>query len=122
MTQSLIDTNSDLIAAIDVGTSKVCTVLARKSKGGFPELISFSEIPCSGIKRGNVVDSGAISDAIRKTIAEIRSDVGIDIKSAYVGITGSHITYENRVDYFSSKNTYLLKILNFKKKSRVKNT
>jgi len=102
LTQSLIDTNSDLIAAIDVGTSKVCTVLARKSKAGFPELISFSDIPCSGVKRGNVVDSSAISDAISKTISEIRADVGIDIRSAYVGITGSHISYENRVDYFSN--------------------
>jgi len=100
LTQRLIGTNSDLLAAIDVGTSKVCTVLARKSKDGFPELVSFSNTPCSGVKRGNVVDSSAISDAIRKTISEIRSDVGIDIKSAYVGITGSHISYENRVDYF----------------------
>ena len=102
MTQGLIGTGSDLIAAIDVGTTKVCTVLARKSKNGFPELVSFSDVPCSGVKRGNVIDVAAISDAIRKTIVEIRSDVGIDIKSAYVGITGSHITYENRVDYFSS--------------------
>ena len=100
MTQSLIDTNSDLITAIDVGTSKVCTVLARKSKAGFPELISFSVVPCSGVKRGNVVDSSAITDAIRKTISEIRSDVGIDIRSAYVGITGPRVSYDNRVDYF----------------------
>ena len=100
MTQGLIDTNSDLIAAIDVGTTKVCTVLARKSKNGFPELIFFSEVPCSGVKRGNVVDASAISDAIRKTVSEIRSNVGIDVRSAYVGITGSHISYENRVDHF----------------------
>jgi len=100
LTQGLIDTNSDLIAAIDVGTTKVCTVVARKSKSGFPELISFSDVPCSGVKRGNVVDATAISDAIRKTVSEIRSNVGIDVRSAYVGITGSHISYENRVDYF----------------------
>ena len=100
MTQGLIDTNSDLIAVIDVGTTKVCTVVARKSKSGFPELISFSDVPCSGVKRGNVVDATAISDAIRKTVSEIRSNVGIDVRSAYVGITGSHISYENRVDYF----------------------
>tara|TARA_A100001037_G_scaffold47499_2_gene39163 strand:- start:10133 stop:11389 length:1257 start_codon:yes stop_codon:yes gene_type:complete len=100
LTQGFADTNSDLITVIDVGTTKVCTVLARKSKKGFPELISFSSIPCSGVKRGNVVDASVISDAIRQTVNDIRSSTGIDVKSAYVGITGSHISYENRVDYF----------------------
>ena len=95
MTQGLIGTGSDLIAAIDVGTTKVCTVLARKSKNGFPELVSFSDVPCSGVKRGNVIDVAAISDAIRKTVGEIRSNVGIDVRSAYLSITGSHISYEN---------------------------
>lgn len=100
MSQGLQQTNSDLIAAIDVGTTKVCTILARKSKNGFPELVSYSVLPCSGVKRGNVVDVDATGDVIRKTVNEIRSEVGIEITSAYVSITGAHVSYENRVDQF----------------------
>ena len=100
MSQGLQQTNSDLIAAIDVGTTKVCTILARKSKNGFPELVSYSVLPCSGVKRGNVVDVDATGDVIRKTANEIRSEVGIEITSAYVSITGAHVSYENRVDQF----------------------
>ena len=94
-------TDSELIAAIDVGSTKVCTILARKSRGGFPEVVSYSVVPSFGVTKGNVVDVNATSQAIRRTMSEIRSDVGVDVKSAYVGITGSHIGYENRVDHFS---------------------
>ncbi|PZC43220.1 MAG: cell division protein FtsA [Chloroflexi bacterium] len=101
MSQASVGTESELIAAIDVGSTKVCTILARKSRGGFPEVVSYSVVPSFGVTKGNVVDANAASQAIRKTMSEIRSDVGVDVKSAYVGITGSHIGYENRVDYFS---------------------
>ena len=101
MNQRSTGTDSELIAAIDVGSSKVCTILARKSRNGFPEVISYSVVPSSGVTKGNVVDVNATSQAIRRTLGEIRADVGMDVKSAYVGITGSHIAYENRVDHFS---------------------
>lgn len=101
MNQRSTGTNSELILAIDVGSTKVCTILARKSRNGFPEVISHSVVPSLGVTKGNVVDVNATSQAIRRTVGEIRADVGMDVKSAYVGITGSHIAYENRVDYFS---------------------
>ena len=101
MNQRSTGTDSELIAAIDVGSSKVCTILARKSRNGFPEVISYSVVPSSGVTKGNVVDVNVTSQAIRRTLGEIRADVGMDVKSAYVGITGSHIAYENRVDHFS---------------------
>ena len=101
MNQRSTGTNSELILAIDVGSTKVCTILARKSQNGFPEVISHSVVPSFGVTKGNVVDVNATSQAIRRTVGEIRADVGMDVKSAYVGITGSHIAYENRVDYFS---------------------
>ena len=100
MNQGSTKIDSELIAAIDVGSTKVCTILARKSRGGFPEIVSYSVVPSSGVTKGNVVDANATSQAIRRTMNEIRSDVGMDVKSAYVGITGSHIAYENRVDHF----------------------
>ena len=100
MNQRYTGTDSELIVAIDVGSTKVCTILARKSRNGFPEVISYSVVPSSGVAKGNVVDVNVTSQAIRRTVGEISADVGMDVKSAYVGITGSHIAYENRVDHF----------------------
>ena len=46
--------SNDVIAGIDVGTTKICTIVARKVNGQFPEVIAHSVVPCSGLKKGNV--------------------------------------------------------------------
>ena len=46
--------NPNIIPAIDVGTTKVCTIVARKVNGQKPEIIAYSNVPCSGLKKGNV--------------------------------------------------------------------
>ena len=47
---------SDVITAIDVGTTKICTIVARKVNGEYPEVIAHSVVSCSGLKKGNVED------------------------------------------------------------------
>ena len=37
----------NIITAIDVGTTKVCTIVARKVNGQKPEIIAYSNVPCS---------------------------------------------------------------------------
>ena len=41
----------NIITAIDVGTTKVCTIVARKVNGQKPEIIAYSNVPCSGLKK-----------------------------------------------------------------------
>jgi len=89
---------SDVITAIDVGTTKICTIVAQKVNGEYPEVIAHSVVTCSGLKKGNVEDINLTSEAIRQSLYEVRSKTEIPIRSAYIGITGSHVTFDNRVD------------------------
>ena len=60
--------SNDVIAAIDVGTTKICTIVARKVNGQFPEVIAHSVVPCSGLKKGNVENINLTAEAIRESI------------------------------------------------------
>ena len=42
---------NDVITAIDVGTTKICTIVAQKVNGEYPEVIAHSVVTCSGLKK-----------------------------------------------------------------------
>jgi cell division protein FtsA len=87
-----------IVVAIDVGTSKVCTIIARKEdRRGF-QILSHSVVPSRGIEKGNVTDVAATRGAIAASVAEAAKHAGVTVKEAYVGVTGSHISYQNRHD------------------------
>jgi cell division protein FtsA len=94
--------SDNVITAIDVGTTKVCTIVAHKVNSQTPEIVAHSIVPCSGLKKGNVEDLSLTSQAIKESLYEVRNKTNLPIRSAYVGITGAHIAFNNKVDYFDS--------------------
>ena len=90
--------NPRLITAIDVGTTKVCVVVGVKDGYAEPEVLAYSVVPCEGLRKGIVFDIEATARAIRVAVADVQKSVGVDVRSAYVGITGSHIEFSNRTD------------------------
>ena len=81
---------------IDVGTTKVCTVLGRKDGNKGVEVLAYSTVPCSGLRKGNITDITATETAVGQSVGEVERSSGYSIKSAFVGVTGSHVTFENR--------------------------
>ncbi len=90
--------NPRLITAIDVGTTKVCVVVGVKDGYADPEVLAYSVVPCEGLRKGIVYDVEATARAIRVAVADVQKSVGVDIGSAYVGVTGAHIEFTNRTD------------------------
>ena len=88
----------DILTAIDVGTTKICTIIGKRSAQGGVELLSHSVVPCDGLKKGNVTDIAGTADAIRRSVAEASGAAQVYVDSAYVGVTGTHVSYENRWD------------------------
>lgn len=82
--------------AIDVGTTKVCTIITRKRPDHRIEVVGIGVTPCDGMSKGMVQESQAVSAAIRKSVAAASEAAGVDITSAYAGLTGSHIESKNR--------------------------
>ena len=84
-----------MVASIDVGTTKVCSVLARLNWNEELEVLGVSSIPSKGLWKGEVVNVEEASRSILKSVEEVQSTCGIPITSAYVGITGSHVSCVN---------------------------
>ena len=81
----------DYRAAIDVGTTKVVTVIGRERPDRSVEVAGVGVSPCEGLSKGMVQDDKATTEAIKSSIIEASKEANVSIKSAYVGLSGSHI-------------------------------
>ena len=94
----------DIVAAIDVGTTKVCTLVGRRSDEQGMEVLGYSTVKNTGMKKGVVFDVDATTSAIRDSVNAIEKNIGYKVKSAFVGVTGSHIQFENRRENIQTGN------------------
>jgi cell division protein FtsA len=83
---------NNILAAIDIGTTKIVTIVGHMNEMGKLEIIGMSKTPSKGVKRGVVLNIEEAVSAIRYTVEEVQKQVGFIIKEAYVGIAGQHIT------------------------------
>ena len=81
---------SQLIVGLDIGTTKVCTIVGKNHPEGI-EIIGFGVCPSRGIKKGVVVNIENTVDSIRKVIEEAETMSGCRIQSVFAGIAGTHI-------------------------------
>ena len=82
----------DIIVGIDIGTSKVCTVVGEVNNFGQIEIICNTSYKCSGLKKGKIIDEEEISLSIAKTIKDAEEETNLKINSAYVTIPGKYAT------------------------------
>ncbi len=82
----------DIIVGIDIGTSKVSTVVGEVNNFKQIEIICNTCCRCNGIARGQIIDEDAISIAISKTIREAEEMANFKISSAYITIPGKYTT------------------------------
>lgn len=87
--------NKDLIVGLDLGTSKVTVMVAEMRPDGRFEIIGVATQPCSGLKKGVVVNIEATVDAISRVIQEVEVQAGCKIRDVYTGIAGSHVRSSN---------------------------
>ena len=92
----------NVITAIDIGTTKIATIVAQYSKSGSIDILGHSVVPCEGLSKGNVVDVAKTSEGINQSISILKQYYNLNIKSAFLGITGSHVNFEDRWDKLDS--------------------
>jgi cell division protein FtsA len=83
--------SNHILAAIDIGTTKIVTIAGRMTDNKL-EIIGMCKTPSKGVKRGVVLNIEEAVSAIRYTVEEVQKQIGQNIKEAYVGIAGQHIT------------------------------
>ncbi len=80
-----------VIVALDIGTTKVCTLIAQKTNSEL-EILGVGSHPSHGLKKGSVVNIEKTVASIRSSIEEAKLMAGIEeIDSATIGIAGNHI-------------------------------
>ncbi|HNI63741.1 MAG TPA: cell division protein FtsA, partial [Agitococcus sp.] len=84
-----------LIVALDVGTSKVVALIAQISQEKEIDVVGVGKSPCTGLKRGMVVDIEETSRAIKQAIKEAEHMAHCTVHSVFVGIAGNHIASRN---------------------------
>lgn len=83
--------NKDLLVGIDIGTSKVVTLVGEITGEGGLHVIGFGCHPSQGLKRGVVVNIESTVQSIQRSVEDAELMAGCEIYSAYTGIAGSHI-------------------------------
>jgi cell division protein FtsA len=94
-----------LVAAIDIGTTKIVALVGRISENNRLEVMGMSKTVSKGVKRGVVLNIEETVNAIEATVTEAQRISGITFGDVFVGIAGQHIKsirtrgYINRDSY-----------------------
>ncbi len=83
--------NKDLIVGLDIGTSKIVTLVAEALPEGGINIIGMGSAPSRGLKKGVVVNIEATVAAIQRALEEAELMANCKITQVYTGVSGSHI-------------------------------
>ena len=82
----------DIIVGIDIGTTKVATVVGEVNNFEQIETICNTSYKCSGLKKSKIINEEEISLSLVKTIKDAEDETNLKINSAYVTIPGKYVT------------------------------
>ena len=98
-------TNEKIVAAVDIGTTKIVSLVGRLNEQGKLEVLGINQTPSKGVKRGVVLNIEETVNAIQTTSSEAIEQSEIKFNEVFVGIAGQHIKsvknrgYINRDSY-----------------------
>ena len=82
----------DIIVGVDIGTTKIATVVGEVNNFEQIETICSTSYKCSGLKKGKIINEEEISLSLEKTIRDAEDETNLKINSAYVTIPGKYVT------------------------------
>ena len=86
-----------LIAAIDVGSSKIVTLLGqlREDSPDKVHVVGVSSVPSRGIRKGQVVNIDEAVTTITSSVEAAERMAGFNLTKAYISVDGAHISSQN---------------------------
>jgi cell division protein FtsA len=85
----------DVVVGLDIGTTKVCTVIGHGDAQGRITIAGVGIAPSRGVKKGVVVDVDDTVSAIRDSVERASHMAGITVEQVVAGVTGEHIQSSN---------------------------
>lgn len=87
-------------AGLDLGTTKVCAVIAERDEFGKMSVLGYGVAPSEGLHKGLVANITKTAEAIKQALDIASNRAGVQVKTVNVGVAGEHITsmrYRNYV-------------------------
>ncbi|NPA16916.1 cell division protein FtsA [Persephonella sp.] len=84
-----------IIVALDIGTSKITTLIGDIDDSGELHIVGFGEVPSAGIEKGVIVQPNAVTSAIRKSVDAAENVAGSKIGGVIANISGAHLECRN---------------------------
>ncbi len=82
--------HDELIAGLDIGTTKVCCIVGERTSEGV-DIIGIGSCESQGLRKGVVINIDATVGSIARAIEEAELMAGCEISTVYAGIAGGHI-------------------------------
>ncbi len=86
---------NDIVASVDIGTSKVAVLIAE-SEGGVMRILGHGISDSEGVKRGSITNPSLVASAIQKAAKQAHSNCKIEIINVNVNLSDPHLTVINR--------------------------
>jgi cell division protein FtsA len=86
---------NNVVAAIDIGTAKICTLIAVVEEGGELRIVGASSVHSQGIRKSQIVNLEEATLAITESVDAAERMAGFNISEAYVSVSGRHIQSQN---------------------------
>ncbi|MCX8009651.1 MAG: cell division protein FtsA [Ignavibacteria bacterium] len=90
----------NIVAALDIGTTKTCVVIAEKDQLGKFDILGVGISASEGILRGTVANISKVAESIKKAVNIAENKAGLKLTGVNIGVAGIHISsmrYRNYV-------------------------
>ncbi|MBN1352995.1 cell division protein FtsA [candidate division KSB1 bacterium] len=81
----------DYLVGLDIGTTKICAIIAEITEDAEPKIIGVGTTPSDGLKKGVVVNIEKTVHSIQTAIELAERMAAVEVDSVIVGIAGDHI-------------------------------
>lgn len=85
--------NDGCLVGIDIGTTKVITLIGRVNKKNILEIEGYGISGCKGIKKGLIIDINEATKSILRSVEIAEKSTKMFVENAYIGVTGKHISF-----------------------------
>ena len=87
----MMNRDADLIVALDIGTTKVCAIVAEIKSPDEINVLGVGTHPSNGLKKGVVVNIDKTIESIKSAVDQAEDMSGCEIRNVYVGVAGGHV-------------------------------
>jgi cell division protein FtsA len=84
-----------ILIGIDIGTTKICTLVAREEPPNQMRILGVGIEPSQGLRKGVVVDLEAAAQAVARSVDKAERTSGVEVLSALVSLAGSSVSSVN---------------------------